>query len=99
MYEVGGCLIDLREGEREASTRKLEIEPPGLEFACAIANSARSRLRRVLGAVDKMDGILGVPVQIHGEGVSWGSKMLKIERRGSISCALLETAVDNRGYL
>src|ERR1700683_1004164 len=67
MYEVGGgCLIDLREGGGEASTRKLEIEPPGLEFTCAIANSARSRLRRVLGAVDKMDRILGVPVQIHG---------------------------------
>jgi len=52
-----------------------------------------------LDAVDKMDGILGVPVQINGEGVSWGSKMLKIERRGFISCAPSEMAVDNRGYL
>jgi hypothetical protein len=52
-----------------------------------------------LDAVDKMDGILGVPVQINGEGVSWGSKMLKIERRGFISCAPLETTADNHGYI
>ena len=36
--------IDLHEGEA-----KLEIEPPGLEFAHAVANSTWIQLRRVLG--------------------------------------------------
>jgi hypothetical protein len=49
--------------------------------------------------VDKTDGILGVPVRIHREDVSWGSKVLKIERRGFISCAPLETAADNHEYI
>lgn len=42
------CPIDWCEGEREASTRKLEIELLGLEFAHAVANSTWSRLRRGL---------------------------------------------------
>ena len=48
--------------------------------------------------MDKIDEVLGVPIQIYGGGVGWGSNILKIECRNSISCAPSKTAPENYGY-
>ena len=58
-----GALVRLREKGQMGLGLKTRNRVAGLDFACAVENGAWNRSPRLVGALDDMDGLLGVPVQ------------------------------------
>ena len=63
ILKAAGMLVRLREGEQMDLGLKTRNRVAGLDFACAVENGAWNRSPRLVGALDDMDGLLGVPVQ------------------------------------